>query len=132
MNITTFDVENDFIDGNKLTKEAAANLTSLISKLQAYLPSDGYVQSSVDNSVIKRMEVAPADTKLNPKYSQPKLVHDKTNNEYRLNDLKGKFKAIATKSTDINYASTAWVNPTTGVLTAHAINFLNQFVEGSN
>ncbi len=131
MKIPSFNIKNDFVQDNKLTKEAAAYLSKIVEQLQYFLGEDGYIQPSVTNDVVKRMEKQPTENEPNRRYAQPIMVHDSTSKEYRINDLKGRFNAVATKSTNKHYATEPWVNPNTGQLTQVAVNFLNTFVEGN-
>lgn len=128
MNISSFTADSEFIKDNKLTNDAALMLSTMILQLQHYLPDDGYIQASVDSRTISQMEKKTIGDTRNEKYYQPKMVHDSDKNAYKLNNLQGKFETIQTKFSAYD-SSKPWVNPSTGLLTQDAIDYLNNLIE---
>ncbi len=130
MQIPDFTVNTHVIDEHgRMTNKFALMLSQLLIQLCEHLPDDGYVQPSVDAKTIKALTQKTIGDARNDKYYQPKIVHDKENNLYRCNDLKGNYLALQTKLTKKYDHTKPWIDVSTGLLTADGKNFLDQFVE---
>lgn len=112
----------------ELTDDAGNFLSTLVQQLQLNFPEDGHVIPSVSNDSIQKMQTPNTDGYKNNAYFQTKIVHDSTDNLYRLNNTKGKFLAIQTKLPKKWDDTKPWVNED-GTLTQDASNFLAQLVE---
>jgi len=129
MKTPIFNLSENWQQDGELTDSAGNFISNLVQQLQLNLPDDGYIIPSVTNENIQKMQSENKDNgSRNYAYFQTKLVHDSTDNMYRINDTKGKFLAIQTKLSKKWDATKPWVKDDK-TLTQDAIDFLAQLVE---
>lgn len=129
MKTPVFNIADDWQSEGSLTDASGGFISNLVQQLQLNFPDDGYIIPSISNDNVKKLEIEKSsDGSRNSSYFQTKLVHDSTNNVYRVNDKKGKYLAIQTKLTTKWDETKEWVT-TERKLTQDAIDFLNQLVE---